>query len=1640
MSSNNGETIYDARGYLRHGKRDLGAFEAGHIDDGGNYVNGAFMFRNVNHNFYYTTFADAIAGAQPGENIELFATRYVLASAWNINMDIILTGQGVDKTVLDGGGTSRLLNVTDNAVTSIFVRVAGMSLIGGGGAGLTNGGAIYNAENLSLQNVSIYNSSATSGGAIYNNGGYLSMLRSTLYDNSATSGGAIYNNGGQVRLVESSLYRNTATGGSGGAIYSTGGGSLTITSSALYDNTASVSGGAVYYSGAGKLEFTNSTFADNTAVNGGALYFTGSAAWKLTNVTVAYNISTAAAGYAVEIAGGDLFMVNTLIAENSRVNALIPFDLQTSGMNSTNIKNSIYTSYTPGSIFADNIMTDHGGWSYTLALKSGSVAINGGTNIGVPGYDQRGYDVNGVRDIGAYEYNGIVAYYWDSVTPGIADQWIGTSTISSAVNAIRDWRYIEQNLQVRLVNTRILEADITVNMWANGLYYPETRNVTVYGHQDGDTVISAGHDSRVLTVAGTWYYAPGATSPTYVMGALNLQRLTLTDGLTSGNGGAIATFNGNSQGAINITESSLLNNIATGNGGAIYIAPSANEASFSVSNSLLAYNIATGSGGAVFAGNNFSASDTTFAYNRSFANGGAIALNDNGASKENVTLNRDTLSFNLASGHGGGVYNVGTRDPVSDTLTSGGTLISQGTLYAKNRSADPGSSSTSGVGYDYYNSADAHSGGVLADNEYNLVEYQNGTYTYVVPAKFFNNSNIRGAKEYVFADDYVADHGGWSGTIALDQNSAAKDTGTGSAADQRGYGINRSRDIGAYELNGIVASTGGQNYSTVREALAAVSSGGTVTLKSARIAEYDLLIIRDTTLGISTAPGSFYDLAQIDAQGFGRAFVIKTATVTATLNNLILAHGMIMAGSGEGGQQAAGNGGSIFNAGALTLNEVSIVDSFAQISGGAIYSINSLEAITAGLATVPNTDTSGAYYSRNEAQLNGGAIYASGTLRLAGAAGNNLLFSGNFANAGGAIYGDDVANPAGGYALNYVTFNANSALSGGAFYMDTQNAVSVYNTEFTNNSAMRTGGAVYAIANNALIFSNTDFSNNFSLGQGGALYLTGDNASSSSLSVDNSSNIANNTAEAGSGGAFYIEKVFGDVTISAHNVSANTATGGSGGALYLDNIGGTVSILGNSGAVTYAGNFATVNGGAVYLSNSHGLRIYSTTASNQVTFSANLAANGGAIYMTSSGDLTIGKLSGQSINNVVGFSQNYALNDGGAVYMVGSGNFFAAENIHAVNNRAGYNFNTATWDGTGKGGAFYIAGSGSVTFNDAGQILRNVARNYGGGFYIENSGDVSISYTELAANAAGKWHNGGWQIIGDPGQGQGGALYIKGSGNVTLTDLDVYQSQALAEGGAVYIENGANEAKTVTINSSSFDSNFSDVRGGAVYIDHAAAVNITNTTFAGNNATALYLGYGALGLNFTTFAYNVNPAGTVGTTDAIGIYLAGLAGKTSSFTVNNSLLHDGADNAAGVIAGAPVRLGADVTVAAGASRHNIFTYFDRFAGADNLTNGLYTAITAYLPYGDTNANQTATVLDGYSNIVGGQSQSAAQREQQREPFRLPAAVGGAGAGRRRICAHAQSFQRQPPRLPDNGVGNQRTAKRQRRRCASAGGA
>jgi hypothetical protein len=384
-------------------------------------------------------------------------------------LTITTTGASGAYTMFRVSGTGDALisgvTLTKNRVKSLNVGNFTLDGVTVSGSTSTYGGALYagNTGDLEVKNSTFGNNEASSnGGAVYvYNGGDATISDSVFKDNDAErAGGAIYSYGVDLTLTRTLVTGNTAQESGGGVYFGPSVGNASITDSTIDSNTAGEYGGGASFSDGITVLISNSTVSNNSATGGAGLDFDGAGSnATINNSTITANASigggggiyiqasstltinqstisaNTSAGTTARYSGGGISigsgspmvtLSGSIVSGNASAFAgAADFGLYSNDPSDTGsftATNSIIGEVDPrltangtNNIMSTNPMlgalADNGGPTKTMALLTGSPAINAGPNpvatfIGNE-FDQRGAGyarvVGGVVDIGAFE-------------------------------------------------------------------------------------------------------------------------------------------------------------------------------------------------------------------------------------------------------------------------------------------------------------------------------------------------------------------------------------------------------------------------------------------------------------------------------------------------------------------------------------------------------------------------------------------------------------------------------------------------------------------------------------------------------------------------------------------------------------------------------------------------------------------------------------------------------------------------------------------------------------------------------------------------------------------------------------------------------------------------------------------------------------------------------------------------------------------------------------------------------------------------------------------------------------------------------------------------------------------------------------
>lgn len=358
-----------------------------------------------------------------------------------------------------------------------------------------------------------------------------------------------------------------------------------------------------------------------------------------------------------------------------------------------------------------------------------------------------------------------------------------------------------------------------------------------------------------------------------------------------------------------------------------------------------------------------------------------------------------------------------------------------------------------------------------------------------------------------------------------------------------------------------------------------------------------------------------------------------------------------------------------------------------------------------------------------------------------------------------------------------------------------------------------------------------------------------------------------------SGSALTIDAKTADfpVTIQDLTITGGSATNGGG----INITKGTVKL---AGGAKITGNTATSNGGGVYVSSNGTLFMYgkalvgdnaksTTTATSTSTSTyANKAAkgagiynDGGSVYLGYSAADSITDLTSNNTDGYYGVSRNYATDSGGGIYHAYGTLLIASGNIsyNRGDSKAGavyFNYysssNTETTLAAGTfkgntspmGGAFYIAGSKTVTISGPVDISSNtaVAPTNGGTSYagaVYNAGTLKITgNATIKGNSASAVGVSG----GSAGGANGGAIYNSGTLTITGSSAKISGNSAkVTVNGSAYgggIHNTGNfilEAGSIGESGSLNYVSGPETKGGAVFQYNTFIMKSSGTVFAG---------------------------------------------------------------------------------------------------------------------------------------------------------------------------------------------------------------
>jgi len=292
-------------------------FDDGDLGNGATTLREAVNAANQNADADRIVFDEAVFAASP--RIELSASLSItsnLSIEGSENFDIVLdAGNGADGVFGNADG-DRIFLIPGQADSEIQVSFADLTLSGGDTSG--SGGAILNAESLTLENVNLLsNYSAIQGGGLANVGNAkVEISGGQINGNTAViAGGGLYNTGNAAATVEDVLIEQNGSA-RGAGVFIDSDASVNITGGDISSNAASDQGGGLFSRGESSLQ--NVTLEFNVAdENGGGIQTLGSLG--IFNSRIVSNRSSAVGGGIAN--EGNIILENVVLRSNTALDA-----------------------------------------------------------------------------------------------------------------------------------------------------------------------------------------------------------------------------------------------------------------------------------------------------------------------------------------------------------------------------------------------------------------------------------------------------------------------------------------------------------------------------------------------------------------------------------------------------------------------------------------------------------------------------------------------------------------------------------------------------------------------------------------------------------------------------------------------------------------------------------------------------------------------------------------------------------------------------------------------------------------------------------------------------------------------------------------------------------------------------------------------------------------------------------------------------------------------------------------------------------------------------------------------------------------------------------------------------------------------
>ena len=640
--------------------------------------------------------------------------------------------------------------------------------------GAVCGSSAGNVGTAVFNNCEFTSNSSADGGAVYAKSGVWNFKDCTMNDNSSNTGGAVYAESG-VWSFKDCIVKNNSSTGAAGAFELTGDAEVSVSGGSFETNTAVSDAGAMRVAcksfTADDVDFIGNKGAQTAAGNsqGGAIYFANNESGSertVSNCLFKENtVDAANAVYSSEEGGTKNYVRGGAVyIQASSPNVV--FTTCTFESNQQLNATASYKRYGGGAIYSTKSFTATGctftkndAYNYgAIGIENGPVSINGtftsntavnGGAVGATGgsisFTECVFSKNSSSSYGGVGYvknSGVSLTFTDCEIDG------NTSVNNGGAfhfNPIKKATFTDCDI----TNNTVTGANVGGAFYLSGGSSVDIMRGTITGNSTGTAggvFYSSGAETVVIdgtTISGNQAKAGDGGAIRFAgAGNWTIKNATVSDNLTSSNGGAVYA----NTGKLTIENSTFSGNIAnSGNnvgGGAIYVTA---NATLSVSGSTFTSNKANGS--------YKNSSDKTV-----YRKGGAIAISNSAL----VTHVINSTSFiSNESGCGGGIYAGGGTVKLNNSIFESnsspqGAAVrgdDKGTLYMNGCSFTanvPGNMNTGGTVYvsvaSFINDCSFY--GYNGSNANTSLVISGGTSTVVNTTILENSANATGVRLY----------------------------------------------------------------------------------------------------------------------------------------------------------------------------------------------------------------------------------------------------------------------------------------------------------------------------------------------------------------------------------------------------------------------------------------------------------------------------------------------------------------------------------------------------------------------------------------------------------------------------------------------------------------------------------------------------------------------------------------------------------------------------------------------------------------------------------------------------------------------------------------------------------------------------